>query len=363
MPYKIILRGRERWQGAVMVGGVRRQRLFDSRHEALAWEASERAKLRTAKTPTGYLTIREWLNRYLEYCELEFRPRTFKQKRTAIKRFLKSARVRPESAPDAITQPVVMAYLTKQRKARGPVPANYDRKNLGAAWTWGSYNLAGWPQAPDPFRAVRKFKADKAVRYVPPEADFWRVYDTASEQMRVLLLTFLHTAGRKMEILQLQWRDIDWAANRIRLYTRKRETGMESDLLPMTSDLRAALRGWWENRPIKDSPYVFVIIPNRCNAIERYFGRPYSDGGQIMPRLCDAAKVRRFGFHAIRHLTASILYHRGVDRAVIQAILRHRRASTTDIYLRSLGVEVEGVGDALRRPGVVIEIKEVERGA
>lgn len=46
-----------------------------------------------------------------------------------------------------------------------------------------------------------------------------------------------------------------------------------------------------------------------------------------------------FGFHAIRHLSASILYNLGYEVAVIQAILRHKSANTTERYLRSIGLE------------------------
>jgi site-specific recombinase XerD len=44
-------------------------------------------------------------------------------------------------------------------------------------------------------------------------------------------------------------------------------------------------------------------------------------------------------FHAIRHLSASILCNLGFEVAVIQVILRHKSANTTDRYLRSLGLE------------------------
>ena len=58
-----------------------------------------------------------------------------------------------------------------------------------------------------------------------------------------------------------------------------------------------------------------------------------------MRRLCDKAKVPRFGFHGIRHLSASILFNAGHDLGVIQAILRHRSPSTTERYLKSIGLE------------------------
>ncbi len=46
-----------------------------------------------------------------------------------------------------------------------------------------------------------------------------------------------------------------------------------------------------------------------------------------------------FGFHAIRHLSATNLYHLGYSVSVIQKILRHKNPSTTELYLGSLGLE------------------------
>ena len=52
-----------------------------------------------------------------------------------------------------------------------------------------------------------------------------------------------------------------------------------------------------------------------------------------MKQLCERAKVKPFGFHAIRHLTASILYKMGQPVSVIQAILRHKISNiTASIY-------------------------------
>ena len=52
-----------------------------------------------------------------------------------------------------------------------------------------------------------------------------------------------------------------------------------------------------------------------------------------MRRLCDEAKVKRFGLHAIRHLTASILAKANVPMIDIQAVLRHKKLSTTERYI------------------------------
>ncbi len=82
-----------------------------------------------------------------------------------------------------------------------------------------------------------------------------------------------------------------------------------------------------------------------------------------MRKFCDEAKVKRFGFHSIRHLTASILYKLGYGVAVIQLILRHKSPGTTERYLRSIGLERvrEALEDLSQGIGKVIELKPKER--
>ena len=82
-----------------------------------------------------------------------------------------------------------------------------------------------------------------------------------------------------------------------------------------------------------------------------------------MNRLCDKAGVKRFGFHSIRHLTASILYKLGYEVAAIQLILRHKSPGTTERYLRSIGLERvrDALEDLSRGKGKVIELEPKKR--
>ena len=56
-----------------------------------------------------------------------------------------------------------------------------------------------------------------------------------------------------------------------------------------------------------------------------------------MKSLCKKADVKYFRFHALRHLTASILDDMGVHIGAIQRILGHQNRRTTEIYLHSIG--------------------------
>jgi hypothetical protein len=82
---------------------------------------------------------------------------------------------------------------------------------------------------------------------------------------------------------------------------------------------------------------------------------PFEDRKKIMTTLCRRVKVKYFRYHAIRHLTASILDEMGIPIGTIQRILGHQNRRTTEIYLHSLGdaeikamnrlQEVEGFSD------------------
>lgn len=95
-------------------------------------------------------------------------------------------------------------------------------------------------------------------------------------------------------------------------------------------------------------------------------GDPFKHRQHVMKKLCRKANVKPFGFHAIRHLTATMLYKAGQLLSVIQKILRHQHPSTTEKYLVSLGFELEEIREALetigkRGPAKVIQLTKKEK--
>ena len=94
-----------------------------------------------------------------------------------------------------------------------------------------------------------------------------------------------------------------------------------------------SLKWWYENTPIKDSPYVFICVESQCPRYGLQF-----EGGRdhFMLDKCRRLGIKPFGFHSIRHLRASILFRKNCPIAVIQKILRHRNPMTTTRYLRSM---------------------------
>lgn len=320
MPYKM---ADGRWRAVRMISGKRRTKICRTRKEAKKWEAKQsHIEWNAAPIPTVFCVSTE----YLSYCKEQFCGKTYNEKRLAVKNML--AFISPDTPMDSLQVKTIQAALGHRAKASGH-SANKDRKNLVAMYQW-AVKMYGLP-AENPFKKIERFRADPIPRHIPSENEFWAAYNAAGQEDRVFLLAALHTAARRGELFRLAWADIDWEARTIRLGTRKtRDRSMEYAVLPMTSELADALA-----RHKKSSlRSVFVFC--------REDGQAFASRQHYMDRLCKRAGVKAFGFHAIRHLSASMLARAGVPLPTIQQILRHKSSTTTSRYLHSLGV-VENV--------------------
>lgn len=362
MPYK---KG-QKWVAQVRVNGKRKEKIFLNKKDAVAWESKSRSnpeEIWPEKTNT--VSLFDWSQAYLDYAKVQFVQATYDEKKAVFKRLLQETD--PALPVSELTPGHFQAYITKQKLARSGYAANKDRKNLVAAWNWGiEYMNPNLPRQ-NPC-LVKKMPEIRSPRYVPPEEDFWKVYNLTSGQDRVMLLTFLHLAARRGEVFKLLLDDLDFNADKVRVGTRKRHGGdFEYDWLPMTKMLKECLVWWLENRPIKDAKHIFLCLEEK-NFCREVYGKPFKHRQHFMRNLCERAEVKPFGFHAIRHLTAITLYKSGCTLAEIQAVLRHQSATTTAKYIKSLGIEsVRPALEALSQPKCKVlpfkqlEITEIEK--
>jgi len=335
MPYKN--KDGTKWIAQVRKDGERQNKVFHTKKDAMDWEAKMRRKpVSDWPKKTDMVCIGDWSQRYLDFAKSSFSVKTYDEKRSVFKRFQED--FDPVTPVSQVKMADVMTYILTQKEKRSGYAANKDRKNLVAGWNWGMKYMNPPLPGPNPC-LVERMPEVRQPRYIPPEEDFWKIYEVAEGQDKIMLLSYLHLAARRGEIFSLTWEDVDFGNNRVRLWTRKRKGGvLEFDWLPMTKELRKSLMWWWEHRSIKDQPHVFLCL-DETEFCREHHGQPFKYRLHFMKRLCDQANVKPFGFHAIRHLTASILYNLGYEVAVIQAILRHKSASTTERYLRSIGLE------------------------
>ena len=343
----------KRWKGQVwMDGKMVAVKWFGSakadQRAAIVWEEQTKRELQESRTLnvniqpqtlTGCcrkLTMLDWANAYLEECERRNTLSTFKEKRSGFRRFshylAKTEGLAPDMPVENFGRRQARVYLALQKDKRGPNCSNKDRKVLTTAWRWGVAYLDGFPlDQPDPFLGCQRYAEIRSPRYIPPEADFWKVYTVASPKEQAMLTCFLNLAARKGELLRLTWDEVDFARNTVVLTTRKTRTGtVKRDEMPMNGELRQTMLWLWEHRQ-GVSNYVFTC------PVAPYIGQPYKTAAHVMNRLCGRAEVKPFGFHAIRHLAATILAQEGHSLFSIQHSLRHEKQSTTDRYLHGLG--------------------------
>jgi integrase len=324
------------WIGQVRKDNKRREKRFKLKKEAEAWEVKMRGQssedwLKTTNT----VSLGDWSLQYMDYAKDKFSKGTYEEKKAVFLRFFEM--VNPTTSIERMSSAQAMQYSQVQMRERSGNAANKDRKNLMAAWNWGLRYMDPPLPKDNPFDIV-KMPEIRSPRYVPTLEDFWKVYNVAEGQDKVMLLACLFLAARRGEIFRLKVQDLDFENDKVRLWTRKREDGnLEYDWLPMGTKLRESFNYWLDNREIR-SEFVFICV-DKTEFTKEYYGQPFTSRQHFFERLCKKAKVDKFGFHAIRHLTATQLYKQGRNVSEIQRVLRHTSPNTTVRYLKTLGVD------------------------
>jgi integrase len=313
---------------------------FDKRASGLTWEVEKRQELNQPIVQKEIpLTFAETSTCYLEDCKKRFQKNTWRQKAYVYRSFLTYLSFDPPITQ--ISKSVFVEYLKSRSDVDGNKACNRDLKEFNALYNWLIRNDF---EINNPCRNIQKYPESQFVKYIPPSEDLKKVLLAADPNDTDLLLVLFFTAGRIGEILRLTWEDINFERKTIRLFTRKRKGGgLQFDQLPINEDLYKILNRRWIKR-YKNSPYVFSH-PEHEEPIK------YGEKRYIMSKLCKKAKVKHFGFHAIRHHVASILLDSGkVSISEIQVQLRHKKPTTTDSYLHTLDPKLRRVANILEDP-------------
>ena len=294
------------------------------------WEAAQ--KTATVCSKTDLVTLLMTFTEYLDFAKRQYTKKVYKEKHKCFKDIVKH--FGPDREIGTITPKEAAAFLAKVAETRSGYSTNKIAKNFNACWRWAEKFVDHFPEKRNPFLVVPKQPEVKTPRYVPPKKDFEKVLDVVTGQDWVLLQTFYYTAGRRSEVYGMTWKDLDFEANTVGLWTKKRSGGRrEYDLIPMVSELREILLKWKAEQPV-ETEYVFLNMKPQSAG----YMKPFTDRIRFMRKICKDAGVKYFGFHAIRHLTATQLFHAGQPVHVIQQMLRHKNPNTTARYLHSLGL-------------------------
>ena len=334
MPYKF----RGKYYGQVRHEGQkhRSEKLYDTKREALDWEAQKREELQNKKPaiPTG-MEFKTASNEYLDYAKLHYIGKTYHEKSQACAMFLA---VNGNMALDDILPDHVYKSMLKAHELVSANRANKDRKNLCAFFAW----LIKYKHFhTNPALICDEFEHTPKPQYTPPPKDIMKIIAAATREERLFLMCYLQTGARKSEVFRLKWaEDISFTTGKMRLGTmkigQKKKRKMEYRFLPMTDQLQKELKWWNENRPFRDSEYVFVVPEGR------YAGHPYTYRHKFLKGLCKRAKIsQNFEFHALRRYFATTMVNeKGQPMKVAQRFLGHGNLQTTERYVGKINEDL-----------------------
>lgn len=307
-------------------------------------------------TPTASERLLGWGEAYLAHAERTMKRQTKTEKETVMREFFAFCHSEGIHSLEAVTKPKVYAFLSQIADSKTPNRANVYRKNLLAAWHWGISYVEGFPHSPWVIESIPPFTVEAGERYVPPEEDVIKVLHVAHGQDLVMLLTYYFTGGRRSELFRLSWeQDVRLDTGRIRLTDYKGRNGKKRvRWYTMHPELLKAYAWWWDARPCKVDN-VFMQV--HCMT---HMGEPFTQRRWLMANLCRKAGVKAFGFHGLRHKSAAITFEAG-GIAAAQILMGHERATTTDRYVKSVGLysDQSTIMDALGGSGIGSAITEL----
>lgn len=195
----------------------------------------------------------------------------------------------------------------------------------------------------------RGYKKEKKIYTIEEIEKFFELVEEAPMKYRTFFVLAVYSGFRRGEMLGLEWKDIDWVHNVIRVcrtsnYTKangyytdttKTESSKRSLKFPdLVMDLLKEYK--------MDQDELATLMGNRWTDTDRLFVK---DTGEPMfptmpykwlEKLCQRNGVPFYGIHSIRHFFASSLIHENVDLASVSSALGHSAISTTmSIYLHS----------------------------
>jgi len=330
-----------RWQAVIRMGGRRTQvATFRTKGEAEEWSRG----IETAISKGSYLptyeakrrTVKDLLERYKE---------------TEIPK--KKDRVNPARHADfwidrlgdlklfELSRAAIVEVRDELAKERAPATVNRYLALLSHActmaereWEWIETNpLRKVSRMPESTGRVRYLSDDERHRLLRA------CRDSAHPHLYPIVLIALTTGARKGEILGLHWKDVDLCSNRAVLQDTKNKERRTLTLVPQVVD---ELRKLQKVRRI-DGDLIFS--DPKATVISRGGHKPpgYFYFEKDWRKARDAAQLKDFRFHDLRHSCASYLAMNGATTAEIAAVLGHKTLAMVKRYSHLSDEHVRGI--------------------
>ncbi len=234
---------------------------------------------------------------------------------------------------------------TEKKRGRGGLPAGgtgVAARTLGMVGTILEFARREDLIEVNPARGVEKFAGNKVERSLSPDElkalgvamRDALVNHHASETAIATILTLLLTGCRRLEILGLQWSQVDAENSCLRFDVR--EVGIKGGALrPLGKSALAVIQRQPRN---KDCPWVF---PGE-GAKGHFVGAP-----KILERLCAKANIEDVTLHVLRHTFASVAAGMIISEFTIARMLGHSVPGVTARYVHVLDEALISAADSV----------------
>lgn len=208
-----------------------------------------------------------------------------------------------------IKAPDIQAYYNRIESRASTSTANRHltllKSIFNKAFAWGTFHGES-PCA----RIKRKREPNHRLRYLSGE-EIRSLLFVADDRLRPILVCALSTGMRKGELLELDWRDVDFVSGTIHLLRTKSGKPRK---IPMMAGLRSMLLQMVpkESGPVFELPEI---------SLRRLFAKALAD-----------ARIAEFRFHDLRHTFASYFAMKTGDLPALQQLLGHATVQMTMRY-------------------------------
>lgn len=214
-----------------------------------------------------------------------------------------------------ITPHLIEQYKNKRLEHDKRKPATVNRE-LTCLKTMFSWAIKGKKASVNPVKEVKFFKVNNTrIRYLQID-EIDKLIENCDGHTKPIVVVAVNTGMRRGEILNLQWKDIDFNEGIIFIEIAKNNERRE---IPMNSMIYDLLR---EQQTESKSKYVF------CNKN----GVPFGNVRKSYATALKKSGIQNFRFHDLRHTFASHLIMSGVDLTTVKELLGHKTINMTMRY-------------------------------
>lgn len=312
-----------RWYYNFMLYGKRKHGACKgcrTKSEALEFEAEVKNDIslihRGKKDQSEIITLKEMLDEFLEYSEINNSNQQYiqnKHKVKVYKKFLGAETKISDITPADIEK--LKQYLLKSGLKNSSVNRYYS--SLSKAFNLIIINKK--LTMLNPCKSVSKLKEDNQILRYLTESEEARLMKALPEYLKPIVVCALTTGLRLSNILNLKWDTINLEMGFLEVLKQENK-GHKKIQIPLSKKFKVEL----QKIGVKKTGYVFINPKT---------GKPYTTIKNGFNKALEKAGIENFRFHDLRHTVGTRLVANGADLMTVKEYLAHSQLSTTQRYM------------------------------